>query len=109
MWKYTCLKKICDIEADEQSYVIAVLSQFRSKVGQKDYQEVVDHAVEVLVKQGRIKGEAPALASTFIKAYSRRNLDDRTGYSDPESRLGEHKIKRQAALTSKQEVKIFIK
>ena len=26
--------------------------------------------------------------STFIKAYSRRNLDNRTGYSDPESRIG---------------------
>jgi hypothetical protein len=28
------------------------------------------------------------LDSTFIKAYSRRNLDNRTGYSDPESRIG---------------------
>jgi IS5 family transposase len=26
--------------------------------------------------------------STFIKACSRRNLDNRTGYSDPESRVG---------------------
>ena len=26
--------------------------------------------------------------STFIKAHSRRNLDNRTGYSDPESRVG---------------------
>ena len=29
-----------------------------------------------------------ALDSTFIKAHSRRNLDNRTGYSDPESRVG---------------------
>jgi hypothetical protein len=29
------------------------------------------------------------LDSTFIKAYSRRNLDNRTGFSDPES-LAEH-------------------
>ena len=29
-----------------------------------------------------------ALDSTFIKAYSRRNMDNRTGYSDPESRVG---------------------
>jgi hypothetical protein len=28
------------------------------------------------------------LDSTFIKAHSRRNLDNRTGYSDPESRVG---------------------
>jgi len=29
-----------------------------------------------------------ALDSTFIKAYSRRSLDNRTGYSDPYSRIG---------------------
>jgi len=49
---------------------------------------IVDQAVEVLVKNGRIKGEVLALDSPFIKAYSRRNLDNRTGYSDPESRIG---------------------
>jgi hypothetical protein len=49
---------------------------------------IVDEAVEVLVKKGRIKGETLALDSTFIKACSRRNLDNRTGYSDPESRVG---------------------
>ena len=38
--------------------------------------------------RGRVKGEALALDSTFIKAYSRRNLDNKTGYSDPESRVG---------------------
>ena len=48
----------------------------------------VDEAVEVLVKKERIKGETLAMDSTFIKAYSRRNLDNRTGYSDPESRVG---------------------
>ncbi|MGA3060201.1 MAG: transposase [Candidatus Bathyarchaeia archaeon] len=88
MWKDPRLKKICDIESNEPPYGIAVLSRFRSKVGPERLSMVVDHAVEVLVKKGRIKGEALALDSTFIKAYSRRNLDNRTGYSDPESRIG---------------------
>ena len=88
MWKDPRLKKICDIEADEPPYGIAVLSRFRSKVGPERLARIVDQAVEVLVKNGRIKGEAVALDSTFIKAYSRRNLDNRTGYSDPESRIG---------------------
>jgi hypothetical protein len=48
----------------------------------------VDQAVEVLVAKGRIKGEALTLDFRFIKAYIRRNLDNRTGYSDPESRIG---------------------
>jgi transposase len=88
MWKDPRLKRICDIEANEQPYGVAVLSRFRSKVGPERLAKVVDQAVEVLVKKGRIKGEALALDSTFIKAYSRRNLDNRTGYSDPESRIG---------------------
>jgi IS5 family transposase len=88
MWKDPRLRKICDIEADEPPYSIAVLSRFRSKVGPERLSRIVDQAVEVLVKKGRIKGEALALDSTFIKAYSRRNLDNRTGYSDPESRIG---------------------
>jgi IS5 family transposase len=88
MWKDSRLKKICDIEADEPPYGIAVLSVFRSKVGPERLLRIVDEAVDVLVKKGRIKGEALALDSTFIKAYSRRNLDNRTGYSDPESRIG---------------------
>jgi len=88
MWKDPRLKKICDIEADEQPYGIAVLSRFRTKVGPERLARIIDEAVNVLVQKGRIKGEVLALDSTFIKAYSRRNLDNRTGYSDPESRVG---------------------
>jgi IS5 family transposase len=88
MWKDPRLKKICDIEADEQPYGIAVLSRFRSKVGPDRLARIVDETIDRLVRRGRIKGEAVALDSSFIKAYSRRNLDNRTGYSDPESRIG---------------------
>jgi hypothetical protein len=88
MWKDPRLKRICDIEGNEPPYGIAVLSRFRSKVGPERLMRIVDEAVEVLVKKGRIKGETLALDSPFIKAYSRRNLDNRTGYSDPESRIG---------------------
>src|SRR4030066_1458419 len=88
LWKDPRRKRICDIEADEPPYGIAVLSRFRSKVGPERLMRIVDEAVEVLVRKGRIKGETLALDSTFIKAYSRRNLDNRTGDSDPESRIG---------------------
>jgi transposase len=88
LWKDPRLKRICDIEASEPPYGIAVLSRFRSKVGPERLMRIVDHAVEVLVEKGRIRGETVALDSTFIKAHSRRNLDNRTGYSDPESRVG---------------------
>jgi transposase len=88
MWKDQRLKKIWDIEADQQPYGIAVLSRFRSKVGPERLARIMDQTVEVLVKKRRIKGEGIALDSTFIKAYSRRNLYNRTGSSDPKSRLG---------------------
>jgi transposase len=88
MWKDPRLRRICDIEESEPPYGIAVLSRFKKKVGPERLMRIVDHAVEALVKMGRIKGETLALDSTFIKAHSRRNLDNRTGYSDPESRVG---------------------
>src|SRR3990170_2265766 len=88
LWKDPRLRRICDIEENEPPYGIAVLSRFRSRVGPERLMRIVDHAVDVLVKKGKIKGEALALDSTFIKAHSRRSLDNRTGYSDPESRVG---------------------
>src|SRR3972149_12227065 len=88
LWKDPRLRRICDIEENEPPYGIAVLSRFRSRVGPERLMRIVDHAVETLLKKGRIRGETLALDSTFIKAHSRRSLDNRTGYSDPESRVG---------------------
>jgi hypothetical protein len=88
LWKDPRLRLICDVEKNEQPYGIAVLSRFRSRVGPERLMRIVDHAIEALVDKRRIIGEALAMDSTFIKAHSRRNLDNRTGYSDPESRVG---------------------
>ncbi len=88
LWKDPRLRRICDIEENEPPYGIAVLSRFRSRVGPERLMRIVDHAIETLVEKRRIKGETLAMDSTFIKACSRRNLDNRTGYSDPESRVG---------------------
>jgi IS5 family transposase len=87
VWKDPRLRRICDIEKNEPPYGIAVLSRFRRKVGPERLIRIVDHAVELLVKKGRIKRETLALDSMFIKAHSRRNLDNRTGCSDSESRV----------------------
>jgi IS5 family transposase len=88
LWKDPRLRQICDIEENEPPYGIAVLSRFRKRVGREKLMRIVDHAIEKLVEKRRIKGETLAMESTFIKACSRRNLDNRTGYSDPESRVG---------------------
>ncbi len=88
LWKDPRLKRLCDIEASEPPYGIAVLSRFRSRVGTERLAGIIDDAIGTLVKKRRLKGETLVLDSTFIKAYSRRDLDNRTGYSDPESRVG---------------------
>jgi hypothetical protein len=88
LWKDPRLRRICDIGENEHPYGIAVLSRFRKRVGPERLMRIVDDAVETLVEKRRIKGETLAMDSTFIKAHSRRNLDNRTGYSDPESRVG---------------------
>jgi len=75
LWKDPRLRRLCDIEADEPPYGIAVLSRFRSKVGPERLMRIVDQAIDLLVKKGRIKGEIVALDSSFIKGYSRRNME----------------------------------
>jgi hypothetical protein len=41
-----------------------------------------------LLKDGAVKGEVVALDSTAIKAYSQRSLDNKSGKSDCEARVG---------------------
>jgi len=41
-----------------------------------------------LLKGGMVEGEVVALDSTTIKAYSQRSLDNKTGKSDREARVG---------------------
>jgi transposase len=82
------LRLICGIKENEGPYGIAVLSRFRSRVGPERLMRIIDHAVDVLVEKGRVKGETFVLDSTFIKACSRRSLDNRAGYSDPDARVG---------------------
>jgi hypothetical protein len=65
-----------------------VLSILKTKVVPERLAKVIAQTVEVLAKKGKIKVDALALDSTYIKAFSRRYSDNRTGYSDPESGIG---------------------
>jgi len=88
MWKDPRLKRICDIEADESPLwhcsTIKVQKQSRTWKASENSGSSRWSACS----ERKNQREALALDSTFIKAYSRRNLDNRTGYSDPESRIG---------------------
>lgn len=88
LWSDERLRGICDIEGDEPAYGRTVLSRFNRRLGGRRVKRLVDWQVKKLIRRRAIKAGTVALDATFIKAYSRRSKDNRTGYSDPESRVG---------------------
>ena len=62
-------------------------ARFRTKVGPERLARIVDQAVEVLVAKGRIKGEALALDSTFIKASVEETLTTARATAIPNQEL----------------------
>jgi transposase len=65
-----------------------LFTQFRHRLGKDGYEKVFSLLVKQLLKGGAIKDEAVAVDSTAVKAYSQRSLDNKTGKSDPEARVG---------------------
>ncbi len=88
LWIDERLRAICGIAKEEPAYGRTVLSRFNQRLGARQLKRIVDEQVKKLIHHRIIKARIVALDATFIKAYSRRNMDNRTGYSDPESRVG---------------------
>ena len=65
-----------------------LFTQFRHRLGRDGYEKVFSMLLEQLLKSGAVKGEVVALDGTAIKAYSQRSLDNKTGKSDHEARVG---------------------
>ena len=65
-----------------------LFTQFRHRVGKDGYEKVFSLLLKQLLKDEAVKGEVVALDSTAIKAYSQRSLDNKTGKSDREARVG---------------------
>ena len=65
-----------------------LFTQFRHRVGKDGYEKVFSTMLEQLLKDGAVKGEVVALDSTAVRAYSQRSLDNRTGKSDCDARVG---------------------
>jgi len=78
--------KACGFKQNTPSH--GLFTQFRSRLGRDGYEKVFSMMLEQLLKRGAIKGEVVALDGTAIKAYSQRSLDNKTGKSDPEARVG---------------------
>jgi len=65
-----------------------LFTQFRQRLGKDGYEKVFSMLLKQLLKDGAVKGEVVALDSTAIKAYSQRSLDNKSGKSDREARVG---------------------
>jgi len=65
-----------------------LFTQFRHRLGREGYEKVFSLLLKQLLRFRAVKGEVIALDSTALKAYSQRSLDNKTGKSDREARVG---------------------
>jgi transposase len=83
------LRKLCLIRAGEAAYPRSVLSRFTRKVGEDNLNKIIDEKVVKLLKNNQAKEVDVVLDASFIKAWSTRDpIDNQTGYSDADARVG---------------------
>ena len=78
--------RACGFRRETPSH--GLFTQFRHRLDKDGYEKVFSLLLTQLVKDGAVKGEVVALDSTAVKAYSQRSLDNKTGKSDREARVG---------------------
>ncbi len=83
------LRKLCLIKPGEAAYPRSVLSRFTRKVGEDNLNKIIDEKVILLLKSSQAKEVDVVLDASFIKAWSTRDpVDNQTGYSDSDARVG---------------------
>jgi len=83
------LRKICLLKPCEAAYSRSVLSRFTRKVGEDNINKIIDEKVVELLKCNGTHEVDVVLDASFIKAWSTRDpMDNQTGYSDKEARVG---------------------
>jgi len=79
--------KACDFKK-QKTPSHGLFTHFRHRLGKDGYQKIFSVLLEKLLKSRTVKGEIVAVDGTAIKAYSQRGLDNQTGKSDNEARVG---------------------
>jgi transposase len=83
------LRKLCLVKKKETAYPRSVLSRFSGKVGEDKLTRIIEQKVVKLLKQNSAKEVDAVFDASFIKAWSTRDpIDNQTGYSDAEARVG---------------------
>jgi len=65
-----------------------LFTQFRHRLGEEVYLKIFNTLTKLLIESGTIIGKVVAVDSTHLKAYSGRAMDNRTGRSDSDARVG---------------------
>lgn len=65
-----------------------LFTHFRHRLGEETYHRIVDTLTRTLLDSGTLIGRVIAVDSTHVEAYSGRAMDNRTGRSDPDARVG---------------------
>jgi hypothetical protein len=65
-----------------------LFTHFRHRLREETYHDVFDRLAARLIESGIIVGKIVADDSTHLKAYSGRAMDNRSGRSDPDARVG---------------------
>jgi len=78
--------RACGFRRETPSH--GLFTQFRHRLGKDGYEKVFSLLLKQLLKDGTVKGEVVSLDSTAVKAYSQRRLDNKTGKSDHDARVG---------------------
>jgi len=83
------LRRLCLIKKDEGSYPRSVLSRFTHRVGAETLRLIIEEKVIMLLRRAGVEEVDVVLDASFIKAWSTRHPDNsRTGFSDPDARVG---------------------
>ena len=65
-----------------------LFTQLRIRLGEETYQLIFSRLTMMLIESGTLIGKVIAVDSTHIEAYSGRAMDNVTGRSDPDARVG---------------------
>ena len=65
-----------------------LFTHYRHRLGEETYIKVFNGLTRMLLESGTIIGKVVAVDSTHLKAFSGRAMDNRTGRSDPDARVG---------------------
>ena len=89
LWNDEDLREVCNIEDEEKPYHPSQLTRFRNRVGVERLETIMNTLIDELIKKKVVIGKQVVFDTTFIKAYSKRDLHDNSkGASDPEARVG---------------------